>query len=95
MQLVEVEEVEAADGDAVHEERPGRRAVGGRLEKTRDRLRGVVPVHGHPPEEYSLYVLGSGDDDGGERRVPLASPKGPVIDGDHPDVALREGAPQR
>jgi len=95
VQTIQVDDVESADGDPVEEEHARVRDVPVCFEEPDDPVGGVVPVDADSSDGDRLEVLGGGDDDRGDRRVPLSAVERPVVDSDDPHVGLLERPTQR
>lgn len=92
---IQVEDVEPPDHRAVHEHRADAVERPQAENEGCDPPRSVGPIDADTSQPDRLHVLGEGHRDGGDRRVPVASVEGTVVDSDDPRMRFRECPPQR
>lgn len=91
---VEVDHVEPADDRPVQEDRPEALEASGVPNEPRDLGRPIVPVHPDPAQSDRLDPGGDGHRDRGDRGPGVLSRERPVVDADHMEVGLAQGATQ-
>ncbi len=91
--LVQVDDVEAPDGDPIEQDRAKTRLVAGRLHQLDDLLRRVGPVDPNSATYHGLDVRGRREDDTDQRGGFLIPSERAVIDPDDPDVTFGERTP--
>lgn len=89
---VDVDDVEAADHDAIQQHGTDVLEVPRRLDEAGDAFRRVPAIDLDRIDPHGLDVGGGRNDDGGDGGTPVGPREAPVIDRDDPNVGLGESA---